>query len=182
MDTKKRSYVMTEKRKAAFEKMQQKRKEKLEERKLNKLDNNNINSDIKSDINSDIKSDNKSDIGSLHCSGQSDIKSNINQSSSSGTDSSNYESDKDHQPIIINNYDVDEPDAKIKITKVKRKINKPNIESKSRKNILNEYFEKNKDKFCESDGEIDEIDVTKQESKNLQKRFLTYAKNKKIIN
>ena len=147
----KRAYVMTEKRKEAFEKMQQKRKEKLEERKLNKLDNN--------------KLDNKLDN---------------NLSSSSGTDSSNYESDKDHESIIINNYDVNEPDAKIKITKVKRRIKKIDVvPSKSRKNILNEYFEKNKDKFCESDGEIDEIDVTKQESKNLQKRFLTYAK--KII-
>ena len=142
MDTKKRAYVMTEKRKEAFEKMQQKRREKLEEKRNFRL----------------IK----------------DQPPPIIESSSSGTDSSNYESDKDHEPIIINNYDDD--DSIIKITKVKRRINKP---KDCRKKILNEYFEKNKDKFCESEGEIDEIDVTKQESKNLQRRFLTYAK--KII-
>jgi len=43
-------------------------------------------------------------------------------SSSSGTESENYESDKEVKPIIVSNYDDNEPDSKLKITKVKRRV------------------------------------------------------------
>ena len=68
-----------------------------------------------------------------------DINNNNNDSSSSGTDSSNYESDKDIQPIIINNYDKDEPEAKLKITKIKRKTKVDNKELEKISSALSEY-------------------------------------------
>ena len=83
-EKKKRTYVMTDKRKAAFEKMQEKRKQKIAEKRACKP----------------IKVESKIIIDTQE-------ETNINKDSSSGTDSSNYESDKDIQPIIINNYDKD---------------------------------------------------------------------------
>ena len=177
-EKKKRTYVMTDKRKAAFEKMQEKRKQKIAEKRACKP--------IK--VESKIINDT-----------QEETSVNKSNDSSSGTDSSNYESDKDIQPIIINNYDKDEPDAKIKITKVKRKINRPELKkiydevkngsldtkvekNNNRKQILDEYFENNKNKFCDPNGELDEFELSKSEFNKIKKRFLEYEKMISINN
>jgi hypothetical protein len=175
IEKKKREYVFTEKRKLALEKMQAARKLKLEERKKTKC----------------VVPEEMQAVPILERS-----KPIINESSSSDTDSENYESDKESNPVIISGYDENEPESKIKITKVKRRnaicVNKDlekiyeevkqeeskpvKKQSTRRKKILDTYYEKNKDVYTQHDGELGEIELSQDEFDELHKRFIEYEK------
>ena len=116
--TPKKKYVFTEKRQAAFDRMRAARKQKIEEKRFGVLEKPILK-----------RSRNVEEEKKL-------------SSSSSGTDSSNYESDGESKKIIISNYDINEPDSKIKITKIKRK-NK--INNEQLKKIFDEVNQENSD-------------------------------------
>ena len=207
---KKRDYVFTEKRQLAFAKMQEARRAKIaakkllsnqskdnarEERSVTKIDNKTLQHDVRISNNENEQS---RCLPSAHCERQSHM------SSSSDTDSSNYESDKETTPVIISGYDDNEPDSKIKITRVRRK-NKINNDleriykevkqeesvsdiqqhksivtkkqSSRRKKILDTYYEQNKDAFMQHDGVLGEIDLSKEEFDELHARFVEYEKS-----
>ena len=186
----KRKYEMTPARESAFKKMQEARKLKIEEKRNRIIKSANKKSEPIS-----FTSEPKEEI----------IATPVNNnfateqpeaSSSTGTDSSNYESDENSKPVIVSNYDDNEPESKIKITKVKRKNNikkeelkkiyediksNENIEktsSQQRKKELDKYFKDNKEKFVDSgdDEDLPEIELSQEESEKLQKRFLRYKK------
>ena len=104
---KKRKYVFTEKRQAAFDKMKEARRQQIAEKRTRTLEKPELKR--------------TTDVETIKEKENERIRMLFDESSSSGTDSSNYESDHESKKIIISNYDTNEPDSKIKITKIKRK-------------------------------------------------------------
>ena len=178
--TAKRTYVMTDKRRAAIERMQQARKAKIAEKKQNKLIETPI---LKREESEDEKQHESSD-------------KELNEPSSSETDSDNYESDKETKPVIISGYDDEKPDSKIKITRVRRKAqndrseelkriyddvkkdNKQQNKLNKRQKVLDAYYERNKDNFTSHDGELEEFEFNdSDEWDKMHARFSSYEKD-----
>ena len=138
--TPKKKYVFTEKRQAAFDRMRAARKQKIEEKRTRPIVLEKPK--LKRSINF-----------------EQEEKKLSSSSSSSGTDSSNYESDGESKKIIISNYDINEPDSKIKITKIKRK-NK--INNEQLKKIFDEVNQE------DSDSDVEPVKPIKKTRKQSQ--------------
>ena len=181
-----RKYVMTDKRKEAIERMKKARAEQLALKRA-----------AKSTI---TKPEERESF-------LREPKEKSKESSeSSETDSDNYESDENTKPVIISNYDKDEPETKIKITKVRRrtkslalmvddrlsnnelkkiydevKLEESIIPKKKQSNrrakILDAYYERNKDNFTSHDGELEEFEFSQEEWDNIHTRFIAYEKD-----
>ena len=169
----KRSYVMTDKRREAIERMQKARREKLAAKRSAPV----------------LKRSNAED-------GKEVVQSSLSSSSSSSsseTDSENYESDKDIKPVIISGYDKEEPETKIKITRVRRRDRSNELkqiyqsvkqeEEKPKTNkglrrmkVLDAYYERNKDNYIAHDGELEEFKFSQDEWDAIHSRFSSYEK------
>ena len=135
----KRKYVFTEKRQAAYEKMVESRKKKIEEKRQAVHQNKPIvleKPKLKRSTAAEIKKP----------AFNSDYETSSENSTTSGTNSSDYESDEKTNKTILHNVFPEEPETSLIIKKVKRK-NK----------INNEDLKKNYDEVKQDDEETHQI-------------------------